>query len=98
MKIIEDFKSQATLIIKAFEKKQDLNFEFFINDDVIGIATFGDVYCINVSDIIFDLETKQTKGLIIDWLYETLDQKDKEDYINYQSYCKGLRYEDLTSQ
>lgn len=69
MKIIKDFKSQATLIIKAFEKKQDLNFE-----------------------------TKQTKGLIIDWLYETLDQKDKEDYINYQSYCKGLRYEDLTSQ
>lgn len=80
-------------IIETFEKKQGLTFDFFVSDDCIGIAHFGDILYFNVSDICYDIFTNQPKGLICHWLYDSVDNKDKD--INYKSYCMGLRFEDI---
>ena len=91
---LKDNLEKSTMdIVKAFENKQDVGFEYFVSDDVTGIACFGDVLCFNISDICHDMFTEQPKGLIIDWLYSSIDNHYSS--INYQSYCMGLRFEDV---
>lgn len=81
--------------IDIFCKKQDSYFEFWVRDDVGGIACFGDVLYFNFMDIKHDIDTKQPSGRIIDWLHESLDSK---KWINYKSYCMGLRYDDVEKE
>ena len=94
MTLKEEFEAAAHKIIKAFEKKQDLEFQFFVGDDVTDIAFFGDVDFFNFSDIYHDITTDQPKGLIKEWLY---DKMDGENYINYKAYCMGLRHEKINN-
>ncbi len=75
--------------IDKFCKKQDVRFEFWVAELVGEIACFGDVLYFNFSDIVFDINTKQPKGKIIDWVYYNLELEDKS--LNYSSYCKGYR-------
>lgn len=82
---------KATMdIVKAFEKKQDMYFQFFVADDVTGIACFGDILYFNISDICYDVFSKQPKGLIVEWLEDCLENE--KQTINYQSYSRGLRF------
>lgn len=85
-------RSQLNKILKKyielFEKKQELKFEFAVSDDLMGIINFGDVLYFNITDIVYDIDTNQPKGLIINWLYDNLDSDKK---INFYSYSKGLR-------
>ena len=92
MKIKQEFEAAVHKIIKAFEKKQDLEFQFFVADDVTDVAFFGDVDFFKFSDIYHDITTNQPKGLIKKCLYECLDH---DSYINYKSYCMGLRHENI---
>jgi hypothetical protein len=92
MKIKQEFEAAVHKIIKAFEKKQDLEFQFFVGDDVTDVAFFGDVDFFKFSDIYHDITTNQPKGLIKQCLYECLDH---DNYINYKSYCMGLRHENI---
>lgn len=89
----KQLKNAVNEIIKAFEEKQEMNFEFFVDDDITGIACFGDVLYLNISDIWYDLLTEQPKGLIIDWIYDCLENENKT--INYRSYSMGLRFKAL---
>lgn len=79
--------------IRKFEKKQDMNFEFAVCDDLMDVICFGCVYHFSINDIIFDIDTSQPKGLITEWLEGCLENNGKS--INYQSYSKGLRFADV---
>lgn len=81
--------------IEKFEKKHGLNFEFAVNDDLMGVICFGCVFYFDINDIVYDIDTKQPKHLIIDWLYDTMNQ---DKYINFQSYSNGLRYEQIKNR
>ena len=103
MKLRERLDSILMEYIKRFEKKHGLEFEFAVNDDLMGTISFGCVYCFHISDIIYDIDNKLKKGLIMDWLNDHLDcntLKDPKDYkyINLHAYAKGVRYEDLTKE
>lgn len=88
---LKDNLEKATMdIVKAFEKKQDMYFQFFVADDFTGIACFGDILYFNISDICHDVFTEQPKGLIVEWLEDCMENE--KQTINYQSYCKGLRF------
>ena len=76
--------------IKKFEKKHGLTFEFAVSDDLMGVICFGCVFYFDINDIVYDIDTKQPKYLILDWLYDSMHQ---DKYINFQSYSNGLRYE-----
>lgn len=94
IKNIKNETQKAVLeIIKAFEEKQELTFEFFVGDDLFGVACFGCVYYFNTSDIYFDIVSKQPKHQIINWLEDSLENQNQT--INYLSYCKGLRFEKI---
>lgn len=79
-KILKDY-------IEKFEKKQYLTFEFAVSDDLMGVICFGCVYYFSINDIIYDIDSKHPKNLIIDWLEYCLEG----NKINYYSYSKGLR-------
>lgn len=79
--------------IKIFCNKQDLIFEFWIGDKIGGTGCFGDILYFNFQDIIWDINTHQPKGQIVNWMYESIDNPEKT--INYFSYSKGLRFPDI---
>lgn len=85
--IIEADKAIRNLI-KAFEVKQELEYEYSIWDNLTDTAFFGGDFSFNISDIYHDIKTEQPKGLIIQWFYDSIEHK---QFINYRSYCMGLR-------
>lgn len=96
---MEDIKKLKQIYEKAcndyvaiFIEKQEMDFDFWVGQEVGGIASCGDFF-FNFSDIAYDINTNQPKGLIIDWYYDNLGNQDK--MINYCSYTKGLRISDI---
>lgn len=79
--------------IRKFEEKHDCRFEYAVSDDLTGIISFGDIYFFHISDIIFDIDTNQPKGLIFEWMSDCAENQHK--IINFRSYAMGLRFEDL---
>jgi hypothetical protein len=80
-----------------FCNKQGLEFDGWVGDDVGGVAACGD-YFFNLSDIVLDINNKCRKGLILDWQNDSVEAhmgNPSAESINYYSYSKGLRYEDL---
>ena len=78
--------------ISKFENKHNLVFEFAVDDDLLGVLSFGSVYYFNTSDVIYDIDNDLPKGQIIEWLESNLE---KEKFINLKSYSKGLRHNNL---
>ncbi len=98
MKSVEQLDRAIGGLIAEFEIKQDLNFDFFIGDNPICVAVFGD-YSFNISEIYYDLKVKQPKGRILEYYdfcielhyeNEKLKKKDKKTIPNYESYCMGI--------
>lgn len=73
--------------IKEFENKQDLTFEFAVNDNLMEVISFGYVYFFNMSDIIYDIDNNIKENIIVEWLEYTIQEK---DYINYRTYLKMI--------
>lgn len=93
--IIKDYEKACDAIVKSFEKKQGIVLDGWIG--YYRIAEFSGEYFLGLDDIILDLRTKQTKGLILKWhddtLHNNLRSNKKTNLINYNSYIMGLRYE-----
>lgn len=73
--------------VDIFCKKQDMAFEGWVGNEVGSVATCNDFF-FNLSDIIHDLNSKQKKGVIVDWYYEDTML---EGGISYYGYTKGIR-------
>lgn len=95
---IEDLKKQyeaiVTEYVEKFCKKQDLTFKFWICNEIGSIACFEDIYFYDFKDILFDINTKRHKGLIVEWVEYCLEW---EGQIDYSLYAKGKRIPDLPS-
>ena len=97
---LNQLKKQYEIVVseyvQKFCNKHELEFEHWVGNDIGGIACFGDIFFYNFQDIVWDINSKQPKGLIIQWLYDCCDNAEKS--INYFSYSKGLRFSDLTER
>jgi len=91
-KLSEQYEKSCNEYIKAFEKKQMMSFEFWVADNVGGVAGFGDLF-FDFLDIKYDVDTEQPPYRIIEWSEHVLENQPK--FINYATYCKGLRFEDI---
>ena len=97
----EKYEFACNELVKKFCNKQGLQFDYWINDEIGGIASFSNSYFFNLCDIILDLKTKQPKGLILSWQDEGVEfnfNHQNITNINYKSYTMGLRYEQLTKK
>jgi hypothetical protein len=96
-KFITYFEQATSVLIESFCKKHECDIEYIISDDVTGIYCIGDAY-LSLSDIYYDMKTNQPKDFIFDWFWKSVEFKTNNPdgaYINYKSYCMGLRYEQL---
>ena len=93
---ISELKQQYELVcngyVKKFCEKQDMEFEGWVGDITGGVACCNDFY-FKFQDIVWDINSKQPKGAIVNWYYENLEIPEKS--INYYSYTKGLRVSQL---
>lgn len=96
-----DYNRVCNKIVKIFCKKQDIDFDFWVADQVGEVAIFMNEYSFTMAEIILDLESKQPKGFILEWQRDFLEfnmsRKERLD-INYASYIKGLRFKDLDNE
>ncbi len=88
----ERYESIVDEYVAIFEKKHNLKLEFWVSDDKSGTACFGCINFFNISDIMFDIDNKLPKGLIIDWLNDSVESNKSKGYISLESYSKGVRY------
>ena len=87
-KLQKDYYNICNEYIDAFIKKQSMSFNGWVGNTIGGIAYCNDFY-FNFQDIVWDINSKQPKGAIVDWYYENLEVAEKS--INYYSYTKELR-------
>lgn len=87
--------------VRKFAKKQGLTFEYWIADSVGETACFNADCSFNFSDIVYDIDTRQPKGLIIEWQNDLINEiekcvkyYDQPAKINYYTYSKGLRFKE----
>ena len=88
----ERYESIVDEYVAIFEKKHNLNFEFWVSGDKCGTACFGCINFFSISDIMFDINNKLPKGLIIDWINDSVESNKSKGYISLYSYSKGIRY------
>lgn len=91
-KLEKDYKKVCQSYIDEFCKKQDLEFERW---GTLGIGT-GAFFCGNeiyipFKDIVWDVNSNQPKGQIIDWFNLYILNPTKSS--NYYFYCKELLVE-----
>lgn len=94
--IIEQYESICNKIVEQFAKKQGFDDWYWIN--MGGLVDFNGAYVFDLDDIIHDISLNKEKGFILKWQYETIEyqsNKNTNQYINYMSYCMGLRYDKL---
>lgn len=89
--------------IRKFSNKQGLKFDYWVGDNLVGgnfeIASFINQYFFSLSEIIYDINSKQPVGLILDWQEHSVDSQIRgAQQINYYSYSLGLRYEHLNDK
>ena len=86
---LNKLKKQYELVcneyMNKFCNKQEMDFNGWLADIVGGIACCNE-FLFNFQDIVWDINSKQPKGMIVNWCYENLDNPEKS--INYFSYTK----------
>ena len=93
-KEIRDFLSinyinSVNAYIKEFERLYEIEFDSWINDDVGGIAIFGDE-AYNFIDVKYMIDNSIIYEYLYDWYYYLVDYG-KKCFINLHSYCKLRR-------
>lgn len=92
---IEKYKKSCGNVIKTFEEKHDYQFNYWVGDEIGGIAVFNEQYYFNLNDIIYDIENDVEKGSIFEWhdyIVENLMNNKYNYSINFKNYLKGCRY------
>jgi len=88
MSLIAEYKAIVDKYIKAFCEKQDVEFDYWIGEDIGGTACFGDFY-FNFDDIRYDIDNNIPKETIFTWYYYSIDNySESTPTINYRTYTK----------
>ena len=84
------YKKAVTAYRKAFEKKHNLTFEYWVCDEVGTVASFDlGTYYIDFQDMKYDIDNDVQRDKFIEWYDFTLDAHYKnEPIINYKTFLK----------
>jgi len=80
---------------KKFANKQGLDQFYWIGDTIGEIASFNEEYFFSMDEIVYDIDNKCPKNLILQWQKDGIENADKNIRINYRSYAMGLRYNNI---
>lgn len=99
-KALDGYYKACNELVKEFCKKQDMEFDGWVGDEVGRHASFESYWVFHCHDIVTDLQLKAPKRLIKEWTEAGCEHNEGKEYkdwqtINYKSYIKGLRYEQI---
>jgi hypothetical protein len=97
----KQYEKVCNEIVKMFCEKQDVDFDFWIGDQVGECASFINEYSFTMAEIILDLESKQPIGFIFEWQRADIDFnmfRKEPFHVNYASYIKGLRFKEIDNE
>jgi hypothetical protein len=87
-------KSILNEYVNRFQAKHDIQFDYWVGDKVGGLAVFIGEYFFSSSDIIYDIDNKCVKELIMEWHDDLIvahcNGSDVE--ISFPHYKNGLRF------
>ena len=95
-KIISDYEQACNELAVLFANKQGLSWNGWVADEVGSIGDFSGMYYFSISEIVLDIITNQSKGLITEWQDDNV--ANENNIINYYSYTKGLRHKDVVDK
>lgn len=96
--ILNEYETICNEIVEKFAKKQDYSEWYWIGKQVGGAIDFNQSYTFSFDEIVLDMKTKQPKGFIQQWQDDSLEfnqEREHWQWINYNSYIMGLRYDEL---
>jgi hypothetical protein len=97
-KLKEQYEFVCNEYVQKFCNKQGIEFDGWVGNEIGGIASFISQYFFNFSDIVWDVNSKQPKGLILKWQDDCVNHVENlGKSINYFSYSKGIRFSDLNN-
>jgi hypothetical protein len=85
----EDYIKAVDAYIKEFEKKYEVELDFWVANNVGGVAMFGDEYY-DFTDIKYVIDNNIKYKYLYDWYY-FLCEFGQKCHINLPSYCKLRR-------
>ena len=85
LKLQFDYEQVCQNYILEFCKKQEIDFDFWVQDLPGTVAFFGD-YSFCFTDIVLDINSKQPKGTIFVWFEFSLENHHRA--ISYYNYTK----------
>jgi len=88
MTLNKRFEKIVNEYIAEFCKKQDVELEYWVAEDIGGICSIGDMF-LTFDNIRLDIDKEAPKGLITEWYWADITAKQT---INYWSYIRGLRH------
>ena len=88
-KLKENYEKAVTDYIKEFEKVYEVDFDFWVGDEVGGVANIGDE-TYNFSDLKYMIDNSIKYDFLVDWYYFVLEYNEK-CYYNLDAYCRLRR-------
>jgi hypothetical protein len=83
----------CNLIVVEFCEKHDFEFDFWVD---VGHIFLASDFFIDFIDAKYDLFSEQPEGQFLNYYDDCIQFPDVS--LNYQSYCKGLRHENLSDE
>lgn len=76
--------------IELFCKKHDVDFHFWVGEEVGSVVCINNDFFFSFTDITFDINTDQVKNKIFEW---NEHNERYPNHISYNAYCKGFRHD-----
>lgn len=83
-----EYERICNAYIDEFTAKQGYEFDYWVGNEVGGVASFIEQYYFSMADIAYDLHNKCKKGFIFKWQDYCLENDVQWTYVQY---CKGFR-------
>ena len=95
--LYRELRGVLSAYIQMFEDKHEVDMQYSVDEELIGVLCFGDAYFFHIADVVYDIDHDLPKGLILQWAEDSIDDSKNptRQTINLHSYAKGLRFEDL---
>lgn len=86
---------EKEIYVHKFEKKHGVQLTNYLDEADLAFFNYWD-YIFHIDDIVFDMDKRVKKGVILEWFSFESDKsdfmsEDKPDKITYQEYLKGKR-------
>ena len=69
----EELEEILMRYIRKFEKKHDVQLQYAVDDDIMGVLNFGDAYFFDATDVVYGIDHNLPKEMVLDWYNDTID-------------------------